>query len=210
MATTNNEPIFESLIKDNRIVTKPYGYGTFSGVDMVVSILLPSSPPYVVGECSTVTYSILRDVQEVRTLGRISVRGHARGQRRVAGTIIFTVFEQHTVNNLRMQVDYLRKIMRLKGDELPPFDIVITGGSEYGRVARLVIYGAVAFEEGKVISIEDMFTENVWSYMARDIEPLEFNDYMVEPFPPLKGGSEFNQNGELMGKFNVSDLYVKR
>lgn len=206
----NDKAIFEPLIKDNAITIKPSGYGTYSGTDMIVNILLPSSPPYAVGECSTVTYSVLRDVQEVRTLGRISVRGYARGQRRVAGTIIFTVFEQHTVNNLCMQVDYLRKIMGLKGDELPPFDIVITGGSEHGRVARLVIYGAVAFEEGKVISIEDMFTENVWSYMARDIELLKFNDYMVAPLPPLKGGSEFNQNGELMGKFNVSDLSVKR
>lgn len=194
-----------ALYQNNLIKAYPYGYGTFSGTDMIVSILLPGSKPYAVGECSTVSYSILRDLQEVRTLGRISVRGFARGQRRVAGTIIFTVFEQHMVNNFRLHVDYLRKIRRLKSDELPPFDIIITGATEYGRAARLVIYGATVYEEGKVISIEDLFTENVWSYMARDIELMEFNDYMTESMPPVAPGSAFNAPTELP-RFQVSEL----
>lgn len=155
----------------------PEGYGTFSGTDALISLVFPAMPPVHLGECSTVTYSILRDVQEVRTMGRITVRGFTRGQRRVAGTIIFTVFEQHVVNNIKGQIDYMRSIGRLKTDELPPFDIVITTGTEYGRVGRIVIYGAVVFEEGKVVSVEDLFTENTWSYMARDISLME-----KEPF----------------------------
>lgn len=197
------------LYQDNLIKVRPPGYGTFSGIDMSVSILLPGAKPCTVGECSTVSYSTLRDLQEVRTLGRTSVRGFARGQRRVAGTIIFTVFEQHAVNNLRLEIDYLRKINRLKTDELPPFDIIITGASEYGRAAKLVIYGAVVYEEGQVITIEDLFMENVWSYMARDIDLLEFNDYMTEPSPPVSASTEFNIYTDLFGKFNVSDLRDK-
>lgn len=184
------------------------GYGSFSGVDMIVSILLPGAQPVTVGECSTVSYSILRDLQEVRTLGRISVRGYARGQRRVAGTIIFTVLEQHQLNNLRAQVEYLNKIGRLKTDELPPFDIIITMASEYGRAARLVIYGATVYEEGKVMSIDDIITENVWSYMARDIILLEYNDYMSEPMFPVTNSTTFLNPTQLL-KFSISELKDK-
>lgn len=198
-----------SLYKDNGIYNKSLpGYGTFSGADMIVSILLPGSKPYAVGECSTVSYSILRDLQEVRTLGRISVRGYARGQRRIAGTIIFTVFEQHMVNNLKREIDYLRQIGRLKSDELPPFDIIITGATEYGRAARLVIYGATVYEEGKVLSIEDIFTENVWSYMARDIDVLAFYDYTADAPLSFQPSTSFASPIKLP-KFKVSDLKDK-
>lgn len=184
------------------------GYGSFSGTDMIVSILLPGAQPITVGECSTVSYSTLRDLQEVRTLGRISVRGFARGQRRIAGTIIFTVLEQHELNNLRAQIEYLWQAGRLKTDELPPFDIIITMASEYGRAARLVIYGATVYEEGKVLSIDDIITENVWSYMARDIILLEFNDYMTEPMFPITSSTSFLNPSKLY-KVNISELKDK-
>lgn len=197
-----------SLYKENMISVRPEGYGTFSGADMVVSILLPHSKLYTVGECSTVSYSTLRDLQEVRTLGFISPRGFARGQRRVAGTIIFTVFEQHVVNNLKREISYLRQIGRLKSDELPPFDIIITCASEYGRAAKMAIYGAIVYEEGKVMSIEDIFTENVWSYMARDIEILTFYDYMSEAPLTFQPSTSFMTPVELP-KFKVSELKDK-
>lgn len=207
MAAKGDVKGIHPLYYDNMITIKPYGYGTFSGTDMIVSILLPGAQPIAVGECSTVSYSILRELQEVRTLGRISVRGYARGQRRVAGTIIFTVFEQHMVNNLKRQIDYMRKINRLKTDELPPFDIIITGATEYGRAARIVIYGATIYEEGKILSVEDIITENIWSYQARDIELMEFNDYTVEPMPYVQAGTVLNQPMDLPG-FSAGDLAV--
>lgn len=191
------------------IIKVPSGYGTFSGSDMVVSLVFPNSSPYAVGECSTVTYSTLRDVQEVRTLGRISVRGFTRGQRRVAGTIIFTVFEQHIVNNIKNHVAYLQSLSSIKSDELPPFDIIITFGSEYGRSARLVIYGAVVLEEGKVMSIEDLFTENTWTYLARDIRPMENLDGNQEQTIP---STQFygQQSVSSGGPFVVTSLSIKR
>ncbi len=194
-----------SVFTDNMLRIKPYGHGSFSGADMLVSILLPSSSPIAIGECSTVTYSTLRDVQEVRTLGRITVRGFAKGQRRVAGTIIFTLFEQHAVHNIRAEIDYLRQLTRLKSDEMPPFDIIITAASEYGRASRAVIYGAVVLEDGMVMSIEDILTENTWTYMARDIDLFRAHDYVNFSWPKSNPSTVFNDPREL-GRFSVSEI----
>ena len=181
------------------------GYGAFSGGDMLVSIVFPGSSPYAVGECSTLTYSTNREIGEVRTLGRISLKGYTRGQRIVAGTIVFTVFEQHLVNNLKERIRYLHGIKGLLTDELPPFDIIITFGNEYGRQARLIIYGVVAYEDGKIFSAEDLFTENVWSYIARDIVLMDSDEGFTAQTP--EASIKFNDEAyEAIGKFKVGDL----
>lgn len=194
-----------NIYRDNKLEISPYGYGSFSGADMVVSILFPSSPPITIGECSTVTYSTLRDVKIVHTLGRINPRGFTKGQRIIAGTIIFTVFEQHAIHNIRSQIDYLRKLTRIKTDEVPPFDIVITAASEYGRASRAIIYGAVVLEEGMVMSVEDILTENTWTYIARDIDLFQSHDYYNSPWPSPAASIAFKEPTEL-GRFSVVEI----
>ena len=54
-------------------------------------------------------------------------------------------------------------------------------GNEYGSSAWLGIFGLTIVDEGKVFSIEDMFTENQWSYMARDIYLM---DNLGQPWMP--------------------------
>jgi hypothetical protein len=58
-------------------------------------------------------------------------------------------------------------------DELPPFDINIVMRNEYGNGSILTISGIVIIDEGQVMSIEDLLTENTYSYMAMDISPLQ-------------------------------------
>jgi hypothetical protein len=57
-------------------------------------------------------------------------------------------------------------------DMMPPFDITISMRNEYGNGATMVIKGVVIVDEGQVMSIEDMITENTMSYMAMDIRHL--------------------------------------
>lgn len=148
-------------------------YNTFSGTDMVASLLFPDTKPIVLGDVSTLSYSIYRAKAPVVTLGRINVRGFTKGPRTVAGTIVFTVFDRHVVNQIRTSVDLLRQAGRLKSDELPPFDLILTGANEFGSAAAMRIYGVTVIEEGMTISVEDIFTENVWQYQARDIRLLD-------------------------------------
>lgn len=146
---------------------------TFSGADMVASIVFPGTNAITVGELTTFSYSVYREKAPVRTCSYINVRGFTKGPRTVAGTMIWTVFNKHIVNRLRAEVPYFASLVKMKADEWPPFDIYITMANEYGASARINIYGLTVVDEGQVMSIEDLFTENQWSFMARNIDLLD-------------------------------------
>lgn len=164
--------------------------GTYSGVDMVVNIIFPGMQPIAIGNLSTLTYSMYRDKKPVRTIGRINPKGFAHGGRTIAGTLIFSVMFKHNVNDLKKDIPYLENIKKLKPCELPPFDILITTGNEYGASAHMAIYGVTIVDEGMIFSVEDLFTENTWTYFARDIDLL--NDI----------GSELNANITSLGEYD--------
>ena len=90
-------------------------------------------------------------------------------------------------------------------NEMPPFDITITLQNEYGYASRMVLKGIVIVDEGQVMSIEDILTEQTFSFMATDIEsmrPLGIWDF-------TEGGlqiSEFNKEIAAPGSLEVSNL----
>lgn len=176
--------------------------GTFSGSDMLAHIIFPGRSPIALGQVTTMTYSTYRETHPVRTLGRINVKGFSKGPRTIAGTLIFTVFDKHVVNQVKSEVDYISGIRKLKPCELPPFDIMITFGNEYGASAKIFIYGIEVVDEGKIFSVEDLFTENTWSYMARDIDLMDSID--AEQNAPLISLGEL----ESAGKFKVNSLVM--
>jgi hypothetical protein len=106
--------------------------------------------------------------------------------------MIFTVFDRNLVYDLRKEIDDAMTVAankklstlyaaRIKDvhreysvmDEMPPFDVTISFNNEYGNKAKLAIKGIVIVDEGQVMSIEDMITENTMSYMAQDIIVME-------------------------------------
>lgn len=178
-----------------------YTYSSYSGCDIVASITIPefSTRPLIVGELQTVSYSIHREVSPVRTLGRANPKGFTNGTRTVAGSLIFTVFDNNLVHKIVSLIkegytsgdkgalldDIINERAKLYKDrmddinayslmdEMPPFDITISFMNEYGNQSVLVIKGIVIVDEGQVMSIEDMITENTMSYMATDIQVLK-------------------------------------
>lgn len=168
----NADKYRQPKINSNRLQLDRYN-GVFSGTDMIVFIIFPNWKPITIGEATTVTYSIYREKMPVRTLGFINPKGFTKGPRTIAGTIIFTMFHKHIVNRLRQEVPYLAELIRLKPDELPPFDIMISMGNEYGAASYLSIQGITIVDEGVTHSIENMYTENQWSYIAQDIYLLD-------------------------------------
>lgn len=157
-------------------------YNSYSGSDIVAAINLPIfSAPIIIGDLQTVSYSIHREVVPVRALGKINPIGFTNGQRTIAGSLIFTVFDRNIVYKILNKVKDLKdvglssvdkEVQSILMDEMPPFDIIITMANEYGQKSRLVIKGIVIVDEGQVMSIEDMITENTMSYLATDIEVL--------------------------------------
>lgn len=150
-------------------------YKSFSGTDTIVFILMPGSSPVVLGTITTVSYSSYRTKQPVVNLGRININGVTRGTRIYAGTMIFTLINQHWLNELleTESLKWLGQYKEVKADELPLFDLMIVSANEYGSAVSMFIYGADITDEGQVVSVEDLFTENTLSFVARDIETFK-------------------------------------
>lgn len=174
---------------------------SFSGTDMIVSFVFPDAAPLTVGTATNITYSIYRQLAHVRTLGRISSKGYARGGRTCAGTIVMTVIKESFVEDMRTRLDYLGDFKSLKPDELPPFDIILTFGNEFGQTSSLVIYGVSFTDETMTFSIEDIFTENVLTFLARDIRHMKGDAKQL-----TYGKSKFRASDEILGTFKLSDL----
>lgn len=144
-------------------------YKSFSGTDTLAFIMMPGSLPVVIGSLTTISYSMYRNKKPVINIGRTNINGVTRGSRIFAGTMIFTLINQHWLKELQEQVSLLTNYDELKVDELPLFDIMIVSANEYGNYVTMYIYGIDFTDEGQTISVEDLFTENTFSFIARDI-----------------------------------------
>jgi hypothetical protein len=102
------------------------------------------------------------------------------------------------------EVTAYQRYGKMKPDELPPFDIVVSFANEYGQSASKVIYGAVIVDDGMTLSIEDIFTENQMTYIARDIEHMKDTDTGGPII--LADSYKFRGNIESLGKLELSTI----
>lgn len=155
---------------------------SFSGADMVATCLMSFSDtetkkPYVVGELQTITYSIHIDKRPVRSIGNVNAKAFVYGPRTIAGTLIFAVFDKHFAYRAFEEIGASKDLsFAYMADELPPFDIVVTFANEYGVKAKMVLYNVSLVNEGQVMSINDIYTENTYQFVATDIEYINDSD----------------------------------
>lgn len=181
-------------------------YKSFSGTDTLVFILLPGSNPVVLGSITTVSYSAYRTKQPVINLGRTNINGITRGSRIFAGTMIFTLINQHWLNEL-LETDnlkWLAQYQELKADELPLFDLMIVSANEYGSYVSMFLYGVDITDEGQVISVEDLFTENTLSFVARDIETFKAGN-SIGPSKVFHSSNKKSINKIRLAGFYITD-----
>lgn len=159
--------------------TFEYTNETFSGCDMVAAITIrnPSdnTKQYtkVLGEIQTISYSIHMEKRPIRSIGNVNVKDYVIGPRTIAGSLVFSVFNKHFSQDLIENINESSKAGALYlVDELPPFDLIISAANEYGYRSSLVIYGIRLLNEGQVMSINDVFTENTYQFFATDLEYL--------------------------------------
>jgi hypothetical protein len=134
----------------------------------------------ILGDIQTITFSTHREKFPVRTLGRTSPKGYTRGPRTIGGTLIFTVFNKEVLSEMLVQNYQTDSADRdnygvwaaVLIDQIPPFEITISFVNEYGAVSKLVLYGVELVNEGQTMSIDDLITENVVTFVARHIEPM--------------------------------------
>lgn len=172
-----------------------FKFNTYSGADITAQFLVPGeSRPLVLGDLSTLSYSIHRENTPVRVIGHVNPQGWLRGPRTIAGSLIFTNFDQYTFNRLeKFQQGGLAGFYPL-ADMLPPFDIVVSFSNEYGNFSKLRIFGVNIVDEGSTMSVDDLVTESTYTFMARGIMPMQA-DIPVDIF-----------NASMMGAAGYADL----
>lgn len=163
----------------------PFSNMSFSGVDIAATIVVPTidretgtigeADVLELAELQTISYSIHRENSPIRTLGHVNPRGFVKGGRSIAGSLIFTVFNEYAFYRIKE----FRQMMAENGlffaplaDMLPPFDIVLSFFNEYGLGGKMKIYGVTIVDEGGTMSVDDLITEQTYMFMARGIQPL--------------------------------------
>lgn len=128
----------------------------------------------VIGECQTITYSVHNEKMPVRVLGDMNPKAYVFGNRTIAGSMVFTVFDEHWSNDI---IAEYKKNMESSGhvldDELPPINVTISMANEYGDKSHLALYGVTFVNEGQVMSINDIYTENTFQFYAKDVDYLK-------------------------------------
>jgi len=125
----------------------------------------------------SLSVQVFREKRLVRALGHVAPKGVVRGARTTAGTIIFTTFDEHALASLLHRPPTMFSHedglgIRALIDQLPPMTITAIFANEYGSLSEMNIYGVEFIDDGQVLSIEDFFTENTCTFIARGYDVL--------------------------------------
>ena len=146
--------------------------GTFSGYSgtEITAVLTIEGQPYSFAELHTISYSTHREKALVRSLGLSNAKGYTYGPRTIAGSLVFIQFDRDMIYRAMRN---LHTGARVLPDELPPFHVsVLFRNSPDGSQSVLNIYNVTIVDNGQVMSIEDLVTENTMSYFATGIDLL--------------------------------------
>ena len=154
-------------------------YNSFSGCDVVVSAQMApindksAMKMHVLGSLQTISYSTHQDRAPVRSIGNINAIDYVQGQRTIAGTMVFAMFHEHWMTPLLEELADHVSNTDIWSDELPALNLTITMANEYGYRSSMAIYGVKFIDDGGVMSINDLYTENTLQYVATGIQPLK-------------------------------------
>lgn len=167
-----------------------FGCNSYSGSDMVAIMTIPglsgSKGTYVLGSLQTLSISTNMQRTPIRSIGNVNAKDYVMGPRTIAGSLVFAVFDKHFAYEAMEAIQGEIGSYTFLADELPPFDITVTMANEYGKMSKLVIYGVRLVNEGQVMSINDIYIENTYQFVARDYDYLSdktgaTSDYIYEP-----------------------------
>jgi len=130
------------------------------------------------GTLQTISLQTNREQAPVRAIGQSHIKGTVSGPRTIAGSMIFTVFNEDALAKLMRAMGTSRSVWNNKHipslipDQLPPLDMTISFANEYGSRSEQRIFGIKFVNNGTTYSIEDLFTEQIMQFTARDCDVL--------------------------------------
>ncbi len=176
-------PLYGTFMEGRQLNKNISGYAgtnnTYSMCDIVCSIDIQTNSGdhvrAVLGKLQTLSYSIYQQKQPVRVLGNMNAKDYVYGQRTIAGSLVFAVFNRHWLVDIYDELvnKGIMKNWHYIADELPPFDITVSFANEYGYDSKMALYGVRLMTEGQVMSINDIYIENTYQFVAMDIEYMD-------------------------------------
>lgn len=126
------------------------------------------------GELQTLSISSTRSVHPVRVLGKSNPLHYTRGARTWAGSMVLASLDRDALLDLYRPFagESRENVTAFTLDQLPPFTIVVTAANEKGTYGLQVIYGVTLVNYGTTYSVEDLYLETTYSYVATDVTPL--------------------------------------
>lgn len=204
----------------------------FSGTDIHAVLYLPlltkgtitgkeQSKIKVFGTLQTISISSTRSVSPIRVLGRSSPKAYSRGARTFAGTMVFASLNSDVFNDvydIGIAENTYAASTSLVADQLPPFSIVISAVNESGGAAIHIVHGITLTNYGTTYSIDDLYTETTYSYVATDVIPM-IADSMSSArakiggaFEQLSGGTQTvsqHLRDKLRRSFGTDEAYAE-
>lgn len=127
-------------------------------------------------ELTTITVSVHRVKSPAVAMGYINAKGWARGRRTIAGTIVLTKFTTDVLYSFLKSEAFTNDLSKdtsyVKVDQLPPFNLTLLFGDEFGNASYQRLMGIEFVTSGDVYSIQEMYSEQTVSYVAADFTPL--------------------------------------
>jgi len=160
------DPVRDNIVKAN---------SSYSGTDCY-AVAQVNEKLVLLGNVSTFSYSVFREKVPVRVLGRSHAKAYTAGGRTIAGSIIFIVFDRSPLYDLLKLFTHTNnpsdRYTSPLPDQMPPIDLMLVFGNEYGHTSVLKLYGVEIAQENQVHSINDLYSENTMQYVARDMDVL--------------------------------------
>lgn len=179
----------------------PENLGLFAGDYPLGSAIANDGGAYVqFGELQTIALSSARSSGAVRVLGESFVKGYTLGTRTIAGTLIFAVVNRDVFAKIaRVAKNEISTAHPYFVDQIPPFDIILTATTEYPirqvmsvptvnpdgtygsreiraihrrENVRQVISGIRLVNTGTTYSVNDVYTEASYTYVAEWASPF--------------------------------------
>lgn len=121
------------------------------------------------GSLYAVNYSSFREKAAVRTLGRTHARHYTRGQRTIAGTMVFNVLQSHELLRFGNSIGGNYSML----DQLEPFNLILFFTNEYGAHSVLHLFNVDVNTESQSMSIDDLLLTNTMNFYCQDMLPME-------------------------------------
>ena len=125
-------------------------------------------------EIQTLSVTTRRSVNPVRRLGEATPAYYTRGPRTIAGSAVFIFLQEDVLLDIfrKTRVDNYAGEPQFVMDRLPPFNIIITGANEFGHEIEGALFGVTLLASGMTLSIDDLYTEQQFTYVARWMLPM--------------------------------------